>query len=185
MKKFSREQKKIIYIALVVLAFLFSSWVFIYLPQSRRLIKMQKKLKATEEEINQINKITQGKTLEEAVGNLNLELRQAAMRLPSADEDIIEILSREAKKLKIGVQVMDPADESQVLPTKVPGFNIRELPISLKLVGEYRAIGEYLDNLENKVPILIKLKYLNIQAGGAGPGNTNLNVDLEISAYLS
>ena len=183
MKKFSQEQKKIIYITSVVLGFLFLAWIFIYLPQSRRLISIQKKLIATEDEISQINKITQGKTLEEAVKSLNLELNQAIANLPSRQEDVIGILSDEARKLKIDVRVMDPADNPQATTANVAGFTITELPIVMQLVCDYRTIGEYLNILDQKLPLLIKIRQLNISGGEAG--NSNLDINLEISVYLS
>lgn len=183
MKKLSREQKKIIYVALVVLAFFILFWVIIYLPQSRRLIDIKNRLIGTEGEISQINKIAEGKPMQEAIVELNLKLSRVVAMLPSKEEDIIKVLSEEAKKLKIDIPVMDPEDAAESLAVQIPGLRIKELAISMKLVCEYKALGQYLEILRNKLPFLVKVRQLTIN--GVGEGNLNLNVDLKISAYLS
>lgn len=181
--KLSREQKKIIYITGVILLSFLLFWSFIYQPQSRRLKEIKQQLKVAEEEITRIRKLAQGRTMEEAVKDLNLRLNQAAAELPSKEKAVIEALSNEAKKLKIAVPVIDPADELKLLAGSIPGVDLEELPVSLQLICEYKALGEYLDILRNKFPYLIKIRQFVIQGGPEG--NISLNVNMEISAFLS
>jgi len=182
MKRLTKEQKKIIYIASVIIIFLFLFWNFVYAPQKRRLWDIKDKLTQREAEIEGIKRISHGQPLQDAVKDLNMRLRAASARLPASEEGIIKSLSEEAKKLKIDVQNTDPG-EKKILPNKIPGFQIEELPISLDIVSEYKAIGEYLDILINQFPFLVRVRQFDIQ--GSGEGSPNLNVKLEISAYLS
>lgn len=182
MKKLSHEQKKIIYIALIIIAFLLLFWIFVYAPQSRKFISINRQLSGAEAEIAQITRVAEGKELSEAIRDLQSRLKKIEINLPSKDGDVINNLSGLARKLKISIKNLDPQD-SILLENKVPGYNIEELPVSMQLAGEFKAIGEYLDTLRNDFPVLIQVKQLNIR--GKGEGQADLDINLKLSAYLN
>lgn len=182
MMKLSKEQKKIIYIFSVVGVFFFLFWLFVYIPQNSQLKGIKYKLGLAEAEIEEINRISYGKPLPEAVRDLNLRLQKAALKVPVRDEEVVKELSEAARKLKIVLKNISLSN-SFSLASKVPGYKIEELPISIKLNCEYREIGQYLNDLRDNFPVLIKIKSLLIQGGGEG--QNNLDVDLQISAFLS
>lgn len=182
MKRLSREQKKIFYVAFVVILFLFLFWSLVYSPQKRAFVNIKKKLISTEAEIAAIKAITQDKPFAEAVREMNNQLSRLVSKLPFREEEVIRALSELAKKLKIEVRNISLLDK-QIIPDKISGYEVRELPISMKLSCEFRALGEYLKNLKSDDSILIRLRELNID--GEGEGHVNLNVNLQLSAYLS
>ena len=181
MRKLSREQEKIIYIAGVVIVFLILFFIFVYSPQERKLSDIKKKLNYAESEIAEINRITQGKPLELAVSDLNLQLKNLTGRLPFRSEDVVKNLSDAAREFKVEVKNIAFAAE-QKSSGKIPGYTVKELPISMKLSCEYRNIGEYLHKLRTDFPILVRVKQLLIE--GSGEGSPQLDVSLQISAYL-
>lgn len=181
MKQLTREQKKIIYIALIVACFLFLFRVFIYAPQQRKLASIKKQLADAETQIAEINRLSAGKELSVTMQDLSGQLRKASGRLLVKDEDVINSLSGLAKKLRIEVKNLDP-DDKITLPNRIPGYDAQELPISMNLSCDFKTLGEYLDILRNDLPALIRIKQLDIT--GSGEGQANLNITLKISAYL-
>jgi len=177
----TREQKKIIYIAALVAAFLMFFWIFIYIPQSRKLKEIQHKLSITEGEISDINRITGGMPEAEAVQGLNNKLNQMIAGFGDSDDDIIDALSKAARELKITINNISLSSR-QLINSQIPGYEVREMPVSLKLTAEYRPLGEFLYRIRDNFPVLLTVRNLSIS--GEGEGDPRLDVDLEISAYL-
>jgi len=182
MKKLTKEQEKIIYISAVVLASLFLFWAFIYLPQARRLGAIKNKLSDTENQILEITSIVPQDDLKVVVINLNRQFQVAISKLPAHEETVIQYLSDTAKKIKIEVKDIVFSDK-QALKNKIPGYAAEEMVVSMNLTCDFRSLGEYLDALRNNSALLIKVRQLDIN--GNGEGNSNLSINLQISAYLS
>ena len=182
MKKLTREQIKIIYISAVVVVFLLIFWLFVYGPQSRRLASIKRELANSEAQIAQITNLIGEKELIQAVKEYKIELNSLTSKLPSREEDVIYNLSEQARDLGIEVRNIIPS-QKQLVDSGVEGYNIEELPISMNLSCEFQKIGEYLNILRDKFPVLVRVWQLNITTRGAG--QVILDVSLQISAYLT
>lgn len=182
MNKLTKEQIKIIAAILIGMIALICFWVFIYGPQSARLRFLKNDLVFTESQISEINKIMQGKELSTAVEELNKQLIQAIGYLPANQEDIIASLSDKARSLGVEIKSISP-QKKILLEDRVSGYVIEELPISMSLLCEFRALGKYLNALRNDSPYLVRIKQLQIK--GEGEGKPMLSISLEILAYLS
>lgn len=180
--KITKEQKKILYVSVVVLLFFVLFWSFIYRPQSGKFLALKQELKEAENKIALILDLTNGEELTVAVKKLRTNLDKAFSQFPKGEEDVIRNLSDEANRLKIKVKNIT-ASGTKMLDVSVQGRNLEELSISMNLSCEYRQIGEYLNILLNKFPILVKVNKLDIK--GAGEGKPDLDVDLKLVAYLS
>ncbi|MBU1090370.1 MAG: hypothetical protein KKC42_00815 [Candidatus Omnitrophica bacterium] len=178
----TKEQKKILYIAVGVFVFMASFWVFIYIPQSRRLVSLKEELKNVQSQIEEINALAQGRELTEAAENFNRQFAKVSSFLISEDEDVISYLSEQARELKIAVSNISPGGRKP-LDKQVVGYDIEELPISMNLICEYKQLGEYLDILKKSYSVLVSLRELNIK--GKGEGRYFLDVGLKLSAYLA
>ncbi len=181
-KKPTKEQKKIIYISAIVLVCLLIFWIFVYGPQARSFAAIKRKLQQAESGIAQIMSIAGGRDLAEAVRGLKTNLVKVTGKLPATEQVVIYNLSETARKLKIEVKNIIPSGK-RLLENKISGYDMEELPISMNLVSDYRLMGEYLDILRNNFPVLICVRQLDIK--GKGEGRTDLDVALQISAYLS
>jgi len=182
MIKLTKEQTKIIYISLIVLGSLLFFWIFIYGPQGSKLTLLKNELANIENQIVEINKITAGKELAQAVMQLKIKFDTIRSQLPRGEEDIIDYLSDQARKLKIEVKNIMPSNKKS-LGNKIAGFTIEELPISMSLVCESKILGTYLDILRNDSPILVRVN--NLEISGKGEGRALLDISLKILAYLS
>lgn len=182
LKKLTSEQKKIIYISVIMALFLFFFWAFVYNPQSKKFAAIKRELTETEQQIAQIMSIASGRNLADAVGELNKNLVQVTSMLPAEETTVISSLSQDARRLRIEVKNIIPSGR-QVLENKVSGYVIEELPISMSLICEYRVLGEYLNILRNKFPVLVRVKQLYIK--GKGEGTPNLDISLQLVTYLA
>lgn len=181
-KELTREQKKIIYIAVVVAAFIILFWAVVYAPQSRRLTAVKNKLSAAEAQIAQITRLAQNRDLGQVVTDLSKQLNQMAAKLPAREEGVLNYLSKTARDLKIEIKDMDLADK-KTLEGKIPGYVVAELPVVLSLSAEFRSLGEYLNVLEDNSSILVQVRQLEIK--GSGEGHPKLDINLKLLVYLS
>ncbi|MFC1674542.1 hypothetical protein ACFL1K_01415 [Candidatus Omnitrophota bacterium] len=182
MIKITKEQKKIIYISVTVVAFLIIFWVVVYTPQNRRLLLIKNELQSAEAEISEIDAIMRGKELPETLKDLSIEFNRISQTLLSEDEDVISYLSEEARKLNINVRGITPSAK-QKLDSQVAGYTVYELPVSMKLVCEFSDLGKYLEMLRNDFPVLIRVRQLELE--GKGKGHPRLEALLDLSAYLA
>lgn len=182
MKTLSKEQKKIIYISAIVIVSLLFFWVFVYVPQSRKLVAIKGQISDAEAQIAEINRMAEGKELSLAVRDFQSRLNNIESKLPFKKEDVINSLSEAARKLKIDIKNLALSPE-QELSNKIPGYDIEEFPISMNLACDYRALGDYLSILRNTFPVLVRIRQVNIQ--GRGEGQDVLDIELLISAYLN
>lgn len=181
-RQLTKEQKKIYIILSFFLVFFLLIIVFIFIPNKKRLQKIDVQVKNKEQEINNIVNLTKGKELSKAVQDLTSELDRIDDNVPLKREEIINILSQTAKDLKIDVKNIN-FSEKKVLDISVPGYQIEELPISIQLFCEYKSLADYLGIIRNDLPILIKMVKLDVK--GKGEGKYGLDVDMQILTYLS
>jgi len=181
MNEMTKEQKKIIYISLIAFIFLISFWVFVYRPQSRKLISIKKELAKAESQIEEITKLVNEEDLAQNFREYESRFNDLVSCLPSGEEDVIDNLSKTARGLKIEVRKLIPSQ--RILLDNGLSYKIEELPISMNLVCEFNVLGEFLNILKNDFPVLIKLRQIEIKSGK--DHDFNLDVSLEISAYLS
>ncbi len=182
MLELTKVQKKIIGVSLGAMGFLIFAWIFIYLPQSQKVALIRKEFISAEAQIAEIISITKGRDLSEVVRDLKVSLNGLKKQLPNSDEVVIDALTTAARDLNIDVQNISfsgkrPSD------IQVAGFEIEEMPISMKLVCEYRNLGQYLNLLRINFPVLVRVQTLSIN-GQKGVPNL-ANISLGVTAYLS
>ncbi len=182
MKKISKEQKKIIYISLVLSAFTVFLWILIFSPQKNTLVSIKGRLSQTEARIAEIKQLTQGRDMAVVVAELDKKLVDALNKLPSRQEVVISYLSDNASNLGIAIKNINLSDK-QITMKKISNYIIAEVPISINLTGEYKAIGEYLNILRDDSVILSRIEKINIKC--KGEGTIYLDASLEINAYFA
>ncbi len=182
MQKLTKEQKKIIYMASGVIGFLLIFWLFIYLPSSQKLKSIKKELNLAQAKIDQVNKLVGKKELASVAIDLTKKFNNLRNKLPKKDEVIISALSQEARKLKLEIKNIAILEKVPLGQT-IAGSRVEQLSVSLELVAEFKALGEYLDSLRNDFPVLVTIDKLTI--GGRGEGKHSLDASLSLLAYMS
>jgi len=180
--RFTKAQRKIIYASVIVIIAIFLFLVFIYLPRSREVAGIKDSLQSAERNIVEITGATEGRELIDIARELGINLNQLRSQLPSQDETVIKNLSEEARKRKIEIKRINFSKKGKST-YQTGSFNIEELAVSMDLAGEYRDLGMYLETLRYDSPILITVNKIAIK--GEGEGRPNLNISLDITAYLS
>jgi hypothetical protein len=178
----TKEEKNNLYLAAALLIVLFVFLVFVCLPQQVKFAAKIKELRLIEKQISEVMSIAQGKDLTQAVKALNTSLLEMTDKLPATEEAVVYRLSDSAKKLRLNVIHITP-QETVLLAGKASGFDIKEMPITITLAGEFRAMGEYIDKLEKNQPVLVKIKKLDVK--NKGERQAPLDVNLELSAFMA
>mgnify|MGYP001591376263 CR=1 FL=1 len=178
----TKEQKKILSVFAVSAAFLFFFWVFIYNPQSRKFKAVKSALASVESQIAYIMNLTAGREMSQAVRELQDDLKSISGKLPVSEQNILDDLMAGAKKFKIEVKSLAPASRHQE-QENIPSYDVDELPFTMNISCDFKALGEYLNLLRSNFPILIRIKQIDIRFSGEGHGN--LDVTLQLSSYLS
>lgn len=180
--KLTKEQKKIIGFFIVSLIFLFFFWLFVYKPQKIRSSKIEKELLWTEGQILEIKRLTEGRDLSEAIGELKMDFLNKAKMMPEQDQTVVAALLEAAKNSRVEVKNISPSPKSEI-KVDLPGYIVEELPISLKIISEYKSLGDYIYLLRKDFPVLVEIDKLDIK--GRGEGEHLLDAELKITAYLS
>jgi len=182
MLEVTKTQKKIIIISLGGLLLFLLVWFLIYSPQNKMVNAIENKLASTEANIAEIISITEGRDLAKTVKDLRMKLNNLRKQLPSRDEMVIEALTIAARDLSIKVMNISFSDRKPS-ERKVTGLKIEKVPISMRLVCEYRNLGQFLNLLRTDFPILIRVEKIDISGQEGKPGSSE--VVLEVMAYLS
>jgi hypothetical protein len=182
MKNLTKEQKKIYLIAIVAFVLLFIFWVFIALPQGRRLSFIKVRLRDTEDRIKQITGNATQEELARKIEKANAQFAKIAKRFPLNSEGVINSLSEQAKAYRIIVKNINLSPRTPLQQDAISS-QIEEMVISMNLSCEYMALGKYLDALRDNFPFAIRIKSLVIRGGGEG--QFNLDVELGLAIYLT
>jgi len=180
--KITKEEKNNLYIMAISLILLCVFLFFICIPQQKLFSSKINEVHKTEKQIAEIMLIAQGKDLAQAVKALNINLIEFSGKLPAEEEAIIYRLSDSAKKLRLNVMNITPG-EKVLVAHKASGFDIEERPLTMTLVGDFRALGEYINELEQGEPTLVKIKKVEVK--NKGEYKALLDIKLELSAYMA
>ncbi len=181
-RNLTKEQRKIIYIALIVFAFFFLMWFFIYVPQSKKLAIIKSNIADTEKQIEQIMSVAKGRDLANVAKELKISSDKVISKFPGGEDIIVVKLTDAAKdSAKLKVNNVTPAAR-QSLKSKVPGFELDELSLGMSVSGEYKGIVEFLDMILGDFPVFLSIKEIDIS--GKGEGKTQLDCDIQLSAFL-
>lgn len=181
MNRLSKEQKKIIYIGLILAAAILLFIALIYLPQQRRLKEIRAELDRTEQQINEIHLLTAGRDLNEAIRDLNVRLKDLSAYFLIGEEELINNLTDQARDLNIDVRDLDPGNKT-LFNSATPGYAVYALPVAMNIKGGYKEAGDYCARLEGDFPALVRIDKLDIR--GKGTGEADLDIRLVITAFL-
>lgn len=181
-RNLTKEQRKIIYIAaiLVVLFLLFT--FFAYIPQAKKLAALGNNIVETDTQIEQIMSVAKGRDLANVVKELKVNLAKTLDKFPFGEDIVVAKLSEIAEdNIKLTVRGIAPSAR-QPLPEKIMGKSIDEVFITMDITGDYKAIGEFLDMVRGDFPVFLRIREIDIS--GQGEGKSNLDCTIQFSAYL-
>ena len=168
-------------------ALLLSVWLvrYLYLPAIARIGEQRAELHALSV------KVADAAVLAAALPEHQAALEQAEARYQALERRVagqsharvLEELGRWAKSHQLEVIAVQPHPEtgaSDVLQAG-PMLRMRELPLTLKLRGRYRQLGEFLAKLP-EAPFVGTVRQLNVRQPGEG---AQLDIDMVLAVYLS
>jgi len=181
MMRLTQEQKKIYTVSAIVGTVFFMVWLFIIIPQNKKLAYIKTRLKDSEAKIQSIAGSGGQEGLVATVEGMNAKLQKLSQRFSLSPEEVVKNLSEKARVLRITVKNINFSQKIPY-PKDVPFYSVDEMPVVLSLVCEYRALGEYLIALRESFPAVVTVRQLSVR--GKGEGVASLDVELQLSAYL-
>ena len=178
----TKEERNNLYLAAMLLIVFCVFLLLVFIPQQRRFASKIKELRKTEKQTAEVMSFSQGKDFTQAVKALNINLVEITNKFADTEEMVIYKLSDSAKKLKLNVMNITPGD-TVLVAHKASGFDIKEMPLTMNLVGEFRALGEYINKLENSSPVLVEIKRVEVK--NKGEFQIPLDINLQLSAFIA
>jgi hypothetical protein len=180
-------QKKIITAVLVWLCVFLVSWMFVYLPARRQVMRMKQQLNAAEEQIRGIEGGLEGNVAIEAGMKLLQEKSGAlAAKFPQREEESLRMLSALAQKLNLEIVSLLPEPKTLFLKgqdnlkTEVEGRTCYTVAVAIEMRGSYNDLLRYIAALEESPEAHICVEGLKITKGTAGPAKLNINLNLKL-----
>ena len=169
-------------------ALVLSVWLvrYLYLPVMARIGTQRAELRALSV------KTADADVLTSALPNYQVALGEAESRYQVLEKRvtgqslarILDELGRWAKNHKLEVVAVQPRPEagSDVILEPGPKLRLRELPLTLKLRGRYRQVGEFLAKLPD-APFFATVRQLQIRQPISE--SAQLDVDMVLAVYLN
>jgi type IV pilus assembly protein PilO len=118
-------------------------WFFLYQPQAEAITRVEGQIAQKQATLDKYRKIAATyDTFKAEVAQLEVDLRQALMQLPDSKEipDLIREISDLGVRAGLQITFLRPQAER-------PQEFYAEVPITLKVVGPFHAVGHFFDNL--------------------------------------
>ncbi|MFH1848075.1 MAG: type 4a pilus biogenesis protein PilO [Candidatus Omnitrophota bacterium] len=184
------KNKKLMITIAAGVGFILVIWIFFYFPARKKVQDFKQELQVITEEIRAIESIDgiHHRSVAEMLDYLQEKYDSIFRRLPSQEEDALTILSSLAKDMDLEVVSIRPnkrkiSANNQKDTSYGDDLSCFEVPIFLVMKGQYRAIGEYLEQLRSgDLPILIRVNTLDIRKDARN--DSVLRADLNIVLYL-
>lgn len=183
-KKIGISQRKILIFALLIVSGFTAAWFLAYIPAKKKIDRLSGDLKNIEDQIKQIEAmVDQGKKMGEGITLLEERHRALNLKFPSAEEEALTALFDLAFKKNIEiVSIRSQAKISCRQDMSIDGKKCYEIPLSLKMKGNYKDFVEYIELLRESLPAFITFDQLRIVRQTIGA--LMLEISLEIRLYL-
>ncbi len=189
----TKPQKKILFYAVIGAVVLFLFWIFLYLPSRREAQEFQFRLEKVEKQLNNVKEIEEvkeaiakGYTYTQTMEDFKSQLAALMGSIATEEETSLDYISSSARKLNLEILSIKPVAKKLLLDKnekriKITGADCLRLPVNLRLKGNYKAIGKYIESLRKDSPSLTTIENLEINKRGKSNilmGNINLMIYL-------
>lgn len=180
-----RLQKQIFLMAFIVVASVAVLWVFIYNPAKNEMRRLRTELSVFQTEVNKIKRVAGGeKNLDISYKKFYKKYVNLEERLPTDERSALSALSSEANKMKIEVLLIKPEKARKCsLPIDIKEREVKEMPISMNIRCGYMKLGEYLNILREKLPMLMSVDRVDI-ARSKEKDAAYLDIWLKLTLYM-
>lgn len=157
----------------------------LYLPLLARIGSQRTQLRDLHVKIVDAQELTKRLPLEEeTLGQAQARYRALERRVASGQSvaRMLETLKLQAQNHGLELTAAQPRTETQTaaLITAAPGLAFREVPLTLRLAGRYRQLGEFLGEL-SAAPLIAFVKQLTVSKPQAD--NPQLQAELLVALY--
>jgi len=170
MTKYSLQNKKVLVTSAIALVCLLVFSVFVYIPARKQAFLFRKEIRAIDEQIKSVHeRVGSMKEMGKVLARMQKELVSFEKRIPTKDElsavateisDLAKTYSVEVVSIKSkGTEALLDEDGKPVI---FGGKELRRTQANLHLQGTYRAIAEYINNMQKSLNILATIDEIKI-----------------------
>ena len=180
------NQKNIAIMAATVLVTFLIFFFVIYSPKSRSVRNLKNQYDSLDKDIREIEGLSSGKTLDEALAMFDKESKELDAKFPSNEETTIKLLTSYASKAGIDITSLSPESiKTSNIQGNIPGYSLMELSITMDLKGDYKSIGEYLNMLEKEFPTYVKINSISMAKEKSGDKTSpELRSHIALTMYM-
>lgn len=187
----TKKQRSILFIFVIVFLTLAVAFFVIYKPKETEARKLKAGIKAVEASLKNIHAIV-GEDSDLGKGILRLrdesKAFDAKFSKPETVSELIGTLSSEARGHDLELVSMNPSEfgicyDLKGKPIKFDDMECQKISIEMQLVGGYRQIIDYMDTLENKSTLQLKIERFNISRQDA-PGRLRITMVVDSFALI-
>lgn len=184
----TQAQKKIIFIALVMVLSFSLFLLLVYLPTKSRAERLRSELSDLEAQIKAAESYTLGaRSPEEGVKLLKERYRYLDSKLPLNYAQALAMIPELARRLNIEVLSSNNTAPAQFidkagLRMEIEGRSCSLISVSMDLKCSYKDLVRYLDALKKVVPVFITVERLSVQR--ENQLSARLNVKLSLNIYF-
>ena len=157
MFKLSKEENKLVVIAVIAAFIIILFWIFIYLPKDRAVKRLKTKVEQDKSALDMIVKIIGEQTpLEKADAIMKRQAGEFRRVVVEQKDVYLELNFLSAAADKVGVKIISTTPQTAVVFTnrqgitpKYNGESCLKVPVNMVLEGDYKRLMNYLYTLEH------------------------------------
>ena len=187
-KKISLSQNKIVFSFILIVSVFLMLWLYLYLPSERELVGLKSRFVAVDNQIQQIeNALGKSQTRGENIKLLKEKYKQLNNRFPQKEEEGLRIIMDSARKMNMEIVSIRPQLKTALLDEdnrkiEIEGKTCHKVSVFVSMRGSYEHLIEYIENLEDSLPVFVNIERLKINKDNSSI--VNLNINLELNLYL-
>ena len=188
--KFDLQNKKNILIVSVIVFIIALLFQFVYFPRLRQVRSLNREYKSIARDIDELYSfIGRDGSLEDNIieRRRGLAMLESAFPFEKGVSDIIKQLNEQARHFNVNVISLKPRNfeiyrDREGKELKVSDYFCKCMPLTLNVESRYRALGEFLLNIETNKSPMISIEEVEIEKDK--DKTSTIKADIELTAYI-
>ena len=188
--KFDLQNKKNILIVSVIVFIIALLFQFVYFPRLRQVRSLNREYKSIARDIDELYSfIGRDGSLEDNIieRRRGLAMLESAFPFEKGVSDIIKQLNEQARHFNVNVISLKPRNfeiyrDREGKELKVSDYCCKCMPLTLNVESRYRALGEFLLNIETNKSPMISIEEVEIEKDK--DKTSTIKADIELTAYI-
>lgn len=179
------SQKNLLRAALVAATIFIALGLFFFLSMGKRIKDLKKEEAQIRSQVETVESLIRGKTINEGFLNLQERLRQLNSKFPDRDEMSLKMISEIARACDIVIK--STQSQPQVIyedennnEIKINGKTCQSVTVTLEVSGDYFQLVQFLSELKRSLPADLTFEKIGITKSSENPKILNARMIFNI-----